>query len=387
MSLVNFKIAAITIAFLLMPALCVSQNKLKVIVIFAHPDEGEIYAGGITALYTQSGHEVKFMSLTNGDAGHYSMKPEDLAARRYKEAMNAKEILRLSEYEVLDYHDGILENKEELRKKVARSIQDCEADIVFTFYPAKGGHNDNMNAGWIVREASSLLDQEKMPVFIYMRDFHTASYSYIPDFESQVIEYNPEMEGVLDEVLESKEKQEDFLFHNTIPFSIVRPDNLLALEKWYGKDIAKEVTYVEEFEIAEYGRQITDEDVFKLFPMIGKAYTVSGKSDWFDTGIDLIEGEILAIDSDGQILWNLIDRKYCDPDGAVPYTRWGNKPLQGVGTGALIGKIGEDSSECFFIGKNKEIHTFKSGRLYLGINDDNTNDNEGLYRVRIRKIK
>jgi len=403
--MLNFRIITIIIAILAMPVLCQSQDKLKVLVIFAHPDEGEIYAGGVTALYTQMGHEVKFMSLTNGDAGHYAMKPKELAERRHEEAMHAKEILSLSEYEVLDYHDGILENTEELRKEVARSIRDWEADIVFTFYPARGGHNDNMTAGWIVREASSLLDEEEMPVFIYMRDFHTASFSYIPDFainiddvwetklaacgahESQVIEYNPEMEGVLEEVLASKEKQDDFLFHNAIPFSIVRPDIVLALEKWYGKAIAKEVSYVEEFEIAEYGRQITDKDVFELFPMMGKVYKVSGKSDWFDTGIDLMEGEILAIDSNGQILWNLKDRKYCDPDGAVPYTRWGNKPLPGAGTGALIGKIGEDSSECFFIGKNREIHAFKSGRLYLGINDDNTQDNEGLYRVRIQMIK
>ncbi len=401
MRMLNFRIITIIIAILAMPVLCQSQEKLKVLVIFAHPDEGEIYAGGITALYTQLGHEVKFMSLTNGDAGHYAMEPEELAKRRYKEAMHAKEILSLSEYEVLDYHDGILENTEELRKKAARSIRDWEADVVFTFYPARGGHNDNMTAGWIVREASSLLDEEQMPVFIYMRDFHTASFSYIPDFainidevwetklaacgahESQVIEYNPEMEGVLDEVLASMETQADFLFHNTIPFSIVRPDIRLALEKWYGKDVAKEVSYVEEFEIAEYGRQMTEEDVFKLFPMMGKVYKVSGKSDWFDTGIDLMKGEILAIDSNGQILWNLKDRKYCDPDGAVPYTRWGNKPLPGAGTGALIGKIGDDSSECFFIGKSNEIHAFKSGRLYLGINDDNTQDNEGLYKVRI----
>jgi LmbE family N-acetylglucosaminyl deacetylase len=404
MRLINVRRISIIIALLSIPVLCQSQDKLKVIVIFAHPDEGEIYAGGITALYTQLGHEVKFMSLTNGDAGHYAMKPEELAQRRYKEAMHAKEILSLSEYEVLDYHDGILENTEELRKKVARTIEDCEADIVFTFYPARGGHNDNMTAGWIVREASSLLDEEEMPVFIYMRDFHTASFSYIPDFainidevweiklaacgahESQVIEYNPEMEGVLDEVLASKKIQADFLFHNTIPFSIIRPDIRLALEKWYGKNAAKEVSYVEEFEIAEYGRQMTDEDVFELFPMMGRVYKVSGKSDWFDTGIDLTEGEILAIDSDGQILWNLKDRKYCDPDGAVPYTRWGNEPLLGAGTGALIGKIGEDSSECFFIGKNKDIHAFKSGRLYLGINDANTHDNEGLYRVRIQMV-
>lgn len=72
-----------------------------------------------------------------------------------------------------------------------------------------------MNAGWIVREASEQLDQQKIPVFMYMRDFHTANFSYIPDVaididevwetklasygahESQVIEANPKAEGVL----------------------------------------------------------------------------------------------------------------------------------------------------------------------------------------------
>ena len=59
-----------------------SENKLKVMVIFAHPDEGEIYVGGTSALYTEMGCQVKFMSLTNGDAGHYSMEPEDLAKKK-----------------------------------------------------------------------------------------------------------------------------------------------------------------------------------------------------------------------------------------------------------------------------------------------------------------
>ena len=87
-----------------------------------------------------------------------------------------------------------------------------------------------MNAEWIVREASALLNQDHMPVFIYMRDFHRASFSYIPDFtididevwetklaacvahESQVIEYYPEMEGVSEELLASKEKQDESLY-------------------------------------------------------------------------------------------------------------------------------------------------------------------------------
>ena len=38
----------------------VEQRKLNVMVIFAHPDEGEIYAGGTAALYARMGHEVKF---------------------------------------------------------------------------------------------------------------------------------------------------------------------------------------------------------------------------------------------------------------------------------------------------------------------------------------
>ena len=128
--------------------------KLKVMMVFAHPDEGEVYAGGITALYTQLGHQVKFVSLTNGDAGHFAMKPDELAKRRYKEAMNAKDILHLSQYDVLNNHDGELKNSIVIQQEVANLIDNWDADIVFAFYPAKGGHNDNMTAGSILSPRS-----------------------------------------------------------------------------------------------------------------------------------------------------------------------------------------------------------------------------------------
>ena len=150
--------------------------------IFAHPDEGEVYTGGTAALFTQLGHQVKFMSLTNGDAGHWEEKPEVLAKRRYQEAMNAKKILNLAEYEVLDYHDQGLKNTKESRAKVTRSIQAFKPDIVFTYYPAMGGHIDNMTAGYIVRDAVRDLKMEKLPVFLYVRDYHTSSFTYIPHF-------------------------------------------------------------------------------------------------------------------------------------------------------------------------------------------------------------
>lgn len=265
----------------------IAQTKLRVMVIFAHPDEGEIYAGGVTALYTQMGHQVKFLSLTNGDAGHYEMKPEALAKRRYQEAMKAKKILGLADYEILDYHDKYLKNTEESRKKVINSIERFEPDVVFSYYPAKGGHNDNMTAGYIVREAASSVRTKKAPVYLYMRDFHTINFSHIPDFavlidsvwetklaacsahESQVIEANPKQEGVLEEVLASKEKQREFLIHNTIPFSRPTPDKVFAAIKWYGRQKAEASVYMETFELAEFERQVSDKEAFELLPMMG----------------------------------------------------------------------------------------------------------------------
>lgn len=264
------------------------SSQLKVMMVFAHPDEGEVYSGGITALYTQLGHKVKFVSLTNGDAGHFSMKPDELAKRRYMEAMNAKDILKLAEYEILDYHDGILKNTVAIQQEVANIIDNWDADIVFTFFPAKGGHNDNMTAGYIVRDAVRLLKNEKKPVFMYIRDFHTTSFSYIPDIAipidkvwdiklkglgahvSQVMEANPYRMGTYEEVKVSKKLQDEYLYTNAYDWSHITPEILKALEYWYGINKAQRVKYVEAYEFSEFGRQITKEEVKVFFPMINE---------------------------------------------------------------------------------------------------------------------
>jgi LmbE family N-acetylglucosaminyl deacetylase len=151
-----------------------NQVPLNIIVIFAHPDEGEIYAGGISKIYSELGHKVKFLSLTNGDAGHWSMLPADLAKRRYKEAMESKMILGLADYEILNYHDGKLKNTIEIQKEVASRIENWNADLVILFYPitsVSGGHNDNMQAGHIVTDAALLVKMTKMPAFILQLTF------------------------------------------------------------------------------------------------------------------------------------------------------------------------------------------------------------------------
>ncbi|NBO49865.1 MAG: PIG-L family deacetylase, partial [Chitinophagia bacterium] len=48
-----------------------SQEKSRIIVIGAHPDDCDIDAGGIAAMFAEMGHAVKFVAVTNGDAGHH----------------------------------------------------------------------------------------------------------------------------------------------------------------------------------------------------------------------------------------------------------------------------------------------------------------------------
>ncbi len=277
--------------FCLLLSLCqivinAQQAKPKVMMIFAHPDEGEVYMGGITSLYTSMGCEVKFLSLTNGDRGHHLMQPKELAKRRYKEAMKAKEILGLKEYEIFNYHDGNLKNKKKIRKEVIENINAWEPDLVFTYYPAEGGHNDNMTAGYIVREAAQSLAINKPTLFMYVRDFHTYKFAYIPDIaiditsvwqnklaalgahESQVLEFNAYGKGQYDEVQASKKLQEEYLYTNAYDWSHITPENFITLEYWYGKENAKSIKFVESFEFAEFGLQITLDKVYFYFPMI-----------------------------------------------------------------------------------------------------------------------
>src|SRR2546423_6420826 len=51
------------------PAAPPDDGKLRIICFGAHPDDCEIRAGGVSALWSAPGHHVKFVSLTNGDIG------------------------------------------------------------------------------------------------------------------------------------------------------------------------------------------------------------------------------------------------------------------------------------------------------------------------------
>src|ERR1700757_1205356 len=78
-----------------------AQNQpIRVIAFGAHPDDCDLGVAGLAAKYAALGHKVKFVSVTNGDAGHQSLSGDQLAKRRRAEAQEAGRRVGI-EYEVL----------------------------------------------------------------------------------------------------------------------------------------------------------------------------------------------------------------------------------------------------------------------------------------------
>lgn len=274
-----------------------AQDSLRVLIITAHPDEAEEYAGGTIALFSQEGAAVKVASLSNGDVGHWSMTKEALAVRRKQEALAAAKILGISSYEILDNHDGELMPDISLRKQVVRIIRTWQPDVVITFLEMfGGGHTDNMAVAQTVRQSAGLslaplfLPEipvlTKKPVFLVMRDYYSKSFPHKPDFvipidkvidlkyksfaahASQFFEFAPWQRGLLAEVPKEENQQRAFLEKYWGEFSSINAEMRNWLKDWYGDVKAKQFKYAEEFEYASNSRRLNSEDILKLFPML-----------------------------------------------------------------------------------------------------------------------
>ena len=106
-----------------------TTGKSRIIVIGVHPDDCDSDAGGTTALLASMGHTVKFVAITNGDAGHQKIQGKALAERRYAETQEVAKRLRET-YDVLDNRDGMLMPSLEVRLQIIVKIREWDADVV-----------------------------------------------------------------------------------------------------------------------------------------------------------------------------------------------------------------------------------------------------------------
>src|SRR3989442_8713111 len=81
------------------------DGKLRIICFGAHPDDCELQAGGVAALWAAKGHHVKLVSVTNGDVGHWREAGGPLAPRRTAEVEGTPKNLGIST-QGFGIHDG-----------------------------------------------------------------------------------------------------------------------------------------------------------------------------------------------------------------------------------------------------------------------------------------
>jgi LmbE family N-acetylglucosaminyl deacetylase len=270
---------------------------LRVIVFGAHPDDCELSAGGTAARWAKLGHKVKFVSVTNGDIGHYQMAGAILARRRTAEVKRCAEILGI-ESEVLDIHDGELMPTLENRRTITRKIREWQADVVIS--PRTNDyHPDHRYTATLVQDAAFMVivpsfcpdvpALRKNPVFLYCQDSFKKPYPFTPDvvvpidpvieqkvacidaLASQFYEWNPWLFGYLDEVPQDPAARLAWTRKRTEDrYSQVANRFRSKLIELLGEERGRAVKFAEAFEVCEYGSQPSREELLAIFPFFGK---------------------------------------------------------------------------------------------------------------------
>lgn len=273
------------------------DGKLRIICFGAHPDDAEYKSGGTAAKWVRAGHHVKLVSVTNGDIGHWQMAGGALAKRRTAESQEVARRLGCSA-EILDIHDGELMPTLENRRTITRLIRQWKADIVISHRPWDY-HPDHRYVGVLVQDAAFMVTVpffcpdtphlRKNPVFLYSSDGFQKPYPFEPDVVvsvDSVFDQKVEaLSALVSQAYEGGANGSPERLRQVPPASdpAARLDWLKSrwqnrqsrtankyrgdLIRFYGEELGKKVKYAEAFEVCEYGRRPTFEELKTLFPM------------------------------------------------------------------------------------------------------------------------
>lgn len=279
------------------PAAAPQDGKLRIIVFGAHPDDAELKAAGVAAKWAALGHHVKFVSCTNGDIGHWGMAGGPLAKRRLAEVRACAKILGI-ETQVLDIHDGELMVTMENRRTIARLIREWNADVVVSHRP-NDYHPDHRYVGVLVMDAAYMTTvpffcpdtpyQTKSPVFLFAEDGFQRPNPFTADIVVNI-------DDVIEKKLAAVEALESQFYEggcNGGPHLVPDPKDPEAVKARKGQvreqfskrfsntanrfrerlkavygAAGEKARYAEAFEICEYGRRPSPEEIKRLFPFL-----------------------------------------------------------------------------------------------------------------------
>ena len=245
-------------------------------------------------MWAALGHHVQLVSVTNGDIGHFAMAGGALAQRRTAEVAEASKILGTTST-VLDIHDGELMPTLENRRTLTRVIRRWSADIVIGHRP-NDYHPDHRYVGVLMQDSAFMVGVpffcpdvpalKKNPLFLYSQDGFQRPNPFRADIvvaidsviekkiaaltvmESQFVEGgamgkpNPALSDPAGREKRRQEVRDGFRRRCASTANQYR-DKLIEV---YGPQAGKQVRYAEAFEICEYGRHPSADELRRFFP-------------------------------------------------------------------------------------------------------------------------
>ena len=283
----------------------------RVLVLGAHPDDADIKTGGTSALWIANDFQVLLVSVTDGGAGHQTLRRPQLVERRRAEAKAAGEVIG-AEYRLLPFPDGELIPSLEARLNIIRLIREFRPDLIVTHRPADY-HPDHRYTAQLVQDAAYMVTVpavcpdtphlERNPVILYVSDTFRKPCPFEPHIAvdiggevervvamldkhvSQFYEWLPFNAGYLDQVPTDPSARRSWLgvrFRQRIRPVADRCREVLI--RTYGEERGRQIEYVEAYEVSEYGSPLDDAEKARLFPFLPQTEPPSARpgQEWAD---------------------------------------------------------------------------------------------------------
>ena len=127
----------------------------RVLVVVAHPDDIDFGAAGTIATWTDTGLEVSYCVITDGDAGGFdpAVPRNEIGGIRQAEQRAAAKAVGVEDVVFLGYPDGRLEVSLDLRRDISRVIRQKRPQRILLQSPERNweriyaSHPDHLAAG------------------------------------------------------------------------------------------------------------------------------------------------------------------------------------------------------------------------------------------------
>ena len=280
---------------------------MKVLLIGAHQGDMELRCADMVHKYLKLGHEVRFLCVSDGSAGHHILPPKKLKKVRAMEAQKVAKRLGIR-YDIWDIADGHIMPDLKTRERVIRYIREYNPDLIFT-HRANDYHPDHRAVAQLVQDASYMLivpnicpdapSMRFMPVIMFYENpfkipefvadvvvdiddeielkLECADYHRSQMYEWLPYTYGEEGPKTREEELEwlrginitqdtTDEEINAMTRGYAVAFAKVAARFRKELIEKYGEERGKKVRYAEALMLSEYGTPLTEETKKTLFP-------------------------------------------------------------------------------------------------------------------------